>query len=451
MNHALNHQPIFPLETEGLSINASEKHGPAEARVLSAPDFRIVLNWGFVHVWGTYRPSMVDHRITVLPGDGTGREVALEAQRILETIQAHTNHGFDQTVIPCGGQLYVETGEEWAPGSFEFCRDETDAIFLGAIGQPGALLPNGDLAGGSVILGLRSGLDLYANVRPIKLYEGVPHKIHGNFRQIWEPGMVDMTILRENTEGLYHALLRRSADRAQGREEYEPAPMSFPGLEGEVAYDPRPISRAGSERLIRMGFDVAATRNGAPSDGVKRVSCIDKSNVTRGCQLFRKTFESIAAQHPNTEADYGYIDAFMQWITRSPEHYDVVVTSNMFGDISTDLGAVLQGGMGMAASGNIGDDHAFFEPVHGSAPKHAGQNKVNPIASINSIQMMMDYLGRTKGQEELITIARMIDESVADHLKEGKELTYDIGGTASCSAVGEGIANRLASKLQERF
>ncbi|MBQ45892.1 MAG: 3-isopropylmalate dehydrogenase [Zetaproteobacteria bacterium] len=406
---------------------------------------------GFVHVWAPCPEAMGDYRITVLPGDGTGREVALEAQKILDTIAANTNHGFDQTVIPCGGQHYLSKGEEWAPGSFEFCRDETDAIFLGAIGQPGALLPNGDLAGGSVILGLRSGLDLYANVRPIKLYEGVPHKIHGGFRQIWEPGMVDMTILRENTEGLYHALLRRSADRAQGRPEYEPEPMTFPGLEGEVAYDPRPISRAGSKRLIEMGFEVAATRNGAPSDGQRRVSCIDKSNVTRGCQLFRSTFESIAQQHPDTEADYGYIDAFMQWITRSPEHYDVVVTSNMFGDISTDLGAVLQGGMGMAASGNIGDEHAFFEPVHGSAPKHAGQNKVNPIASINSIQMMMDYLGRKTGEDELIDIARLIDDSVADHLRDGKLVTYDIGGTATCSGVGSAIADRLAAKLSERF
>ena len=140
----------------------------------------------------------------------------------------------------------------------------------------------------------------------------------------------------------------------------------------------------------------------------------------------------------------------MQWITRSPEHYDTVVTSNMFGDISTDLGAVLQGGMGMAASGNIGDDHAFFEPVHGSAPKHAGQNKVNPIASINSIQMMMDYLGRKTNDEDLIAVGNLIDESVAEHLKDGKRLTYDIGGSASCSDVGISIAARLATKLKER-
>jgi len=394
---------------------------------------------------------MGDYRITILPGDGTGREVAIEAQRILDTIQHHTNYGFDQTIIQCGGQHFLETGEEWAEGSFDLCRDETDAIFLGAICHPGAFLPNGDLAGGSVILGLRSGLDLYANVRPIKLYEGVQHKLHGEFCQIWKPGKVDMTILRENTEGLYHALLRRSADRAQNREPYEPPHMDFPGLEGEVAYDPRPISKNGSQRLIEMGFEIAEVRNGAPSDGIKRVSCIDKSNVTRGCQLFRRTYDEVAAKHPHIEKDYGYIDAFMQWLTRTPEHYDVVVTSNMFGDIATDLGAVLQGGMGMAASGNIGKDHAFFEPVHGSTPKHAGMNKVNPIASINSIQMMMDYLGRKHNDDGLVRIGELIDQSVAAHLKQGTKLTYDIGGDASCSDVGIAIASRLAQNLSELF
>ena len=407
------------------------------------------LTWERVHVGATYGTDMSDHRIAILPGDGTGREVAVEAMRILDTVQTHTNHGFEQVVIPCGGQHYKKTGEEWAEGSFEFCRDEADAIYLGAIGHPGATLPNGDLAGGSVILGMRSGLDLYANVRPIKLYEGVPHKIHGKFTQVWQPGMVDMTILRENTEGLYHSLLRRSADRALGRDPYEPPELNFPGLSGEVAYDPRPISSDGSERLIRMGFEIAETRNGAPVDGVQRVTCVDKSNVTRGCQLFRRVFDSVATNYPNSELDYSYIDAFMQWLTRSPEYYDVVVTSNMFGDIATDLGAVLQGGMGMAASGNIGDERAFFEPVHGSAPKHAGKNKVNPIASINSIQMMLDWLGRKDDEEELVMIAKLIDDSVADHLRDGKSLTYDLGGTATCSDVGESISDRLSVKLKE--
>jgi 3-isopropylmalate dehydrogenase len=165
--------------------------------------------------------------------------------------------------------------------------------------------------------------------------------------------------------------------------------------------------------------------------------------------LFRRTFEKVAQHYPGTELDYGFIDAFTQWLTRSPESYDVVVTSNMFGDIATDLGAVLQGGMGMAASGNIGDTNAFFEPVHGSSPKYAGMNKVNPIASINSIQLMMDWLGRKNNNQDLIQIGSLIDESVADHLREGKGLTYDLGGDATCSGIGESIASRLSTKLQE--
>jgi 3-isopropylmalate dehydrogenase len=261
--------------------------------------------------------------------------------------------------------------------------------------------------------------------------------------------MVDMTILRENTEGLYYSLLKRASNRAQGLEDYTIPDMEFPDLKGEIAYDPRPISSHGTERLVKMGFDIAQTRNGAPADGVSKVSCIDKSNVTRGCQLFRRTFDQVASNYPSITTDYGYIDAFTQWITRNPEHYDVVVTSNMFGDIATDLASILQGGMGMAGSGNIGDDHAFFEPVHGSSPKYAGMNKVNPIASINSIQMMTDWLGRRNQDGKLLEVSKLIEQSVEDHLKEGKMLTYDLGGNASCSDVGDAIASILAAKLSE--
>jgi 3-isopropylmalate dehydrogenase len=165
--------------------------------------------------------------------------------------------------------------------------------------------------------------------------------------------------------------------------------------------------------------------------------------------LFRRSYDKIADKYPEMTRDYGYIDAFTQWLTRTPEHYNVVVTSNMFGDIATDLASVLQGGMGMAASGNIGDNHAFFEPVHGSAPKHAGQNKVNPIASINSIQMMLDWLARRSNDDDLLHVSKLIDQSVAEHLKDGKSLTYDLGGTTSCSGVGIAVADRLAAHLKE--
>ena len=198
---------------------------------------------------------MSSYRVTVLPGDGTGKEVMLESMKILDIFNKFSPLSFDITQIPCGGEYYLETGEEWPEGSFEFCRDESDAILLGAIGWPNAKLPNGDNAGGQCILGLRSGLDLYANIRPVKLYEGIRHKVHGQFNDIWSPELVDLVLIRENTEGLYHSLLRRSAQAAIGKKDPSMEINSFPGLEGEVAWDPRPISRSGSERVIRIGFE----------------------------------------------------------------------------------------------------------------------------------------------------------------------------------------------------
>ena len=391
---------------------------------------------------------MPTYRLTILPGDGTGPEVIAEAEKLLDCIENNSNLVFERTVIPCGGQYWLETGEEWPAGSFEHCRDNSDAILLGAIGWPGADLPNGDLAGGQVILGLRSGLELYANIRPIKLYEGVKHKIHDRFSEVWTPAGVDMLILRENTEGLYHGLLRRSALRAQGEDLPQLPEMEFDGLNGEVAWDARPISRKGSERLIRLGFEYAKRKGGAPSDGVSKVTCVDKSNVTSGCKLFRRVYNEIAEEYPEISNDTTFVDAFSMWMVRNPEWFDVVVTSNMFGDIVTDLGSVLQGGMGMAASANVGDNHALFEPVHGSAPKHAGKGRVNPIATHNSVQMMIEWLGMKNDDEEAERVADLIEEAIRDHLKTGDCLTYDLGGTASTSEVGSRVAERLAELLQ---
>ena len=393
---------------------------------------------------------MTSYTLALLPGDGIGRDVMEEAKKVLRTIESLSPVSLTLNEIPCGGKHYLETGEEWPEGSFEYCRDEADAILLGAIGWPGATTEDGDLAGGSVILGLRSGLDLYANVRPIKLYEGVRHKIHGEFSQVWKPGQVDMLIIRENTQGLYHALLRRSADKAQGRQPWEPETMEFPGLEGEVAWDPRPISRHGSERVIRYAFEAAQRRNGSPGDGKTRVTCVDKSNVTRGCQLFNRVYHEISNDYPDTETDHAYIDAFCMWAVRNPEWFDVVVTPNMFGDISTDLASVLQGGMGIAASANLGDQHGMFEPVHGSAPKYAGQNTTNPMAMISSVSMMFDWLGETKGDDDCLAIGDFIDQAVSEVLK-GDVLTYDLGGDSGTSEVGDAVASRLAALLEEHF
>ena len=392
-----------------------------------------------------------EYRLAVLPGDGTCKEVIREARRVMDVFEELCPLSFNITELPCGGQYYLETGLEWPEGSFEHCRDHTDAILLGAIGWPEAKLPNGDNAGGQCILGLRSGLDLYANVRPVKLYEGVQHKVHGLFMDIWEPDLVDMVLVRENTEGLYHSLLRRSAQAAKGGEKDQPIVIEkFPGLEGEVEWDPRPISRNGSDRVIRFSFDLAKKREASMGVGQK-ITCVDKSNVSRGCRLFRKVFREISEEYPSIETSEAFIDAFTMWLVRDPEDLDVVVLPNMFGDIATDLASVLQGGMGMAASANIGDNHMLFEPVHGSAPKYAGKDKVNPIAAISSVQLMMDHLGSRHSDDNATLCADILETAISQHLAEGGVVTYDLGGEASTTEVGQAIAARCADLLKEQY
>ena len=392
---------------------------------------------------------MAPYRLTLLPGDGTGREVMEEVKRILSVFQESGAISLEITEIPCGGQHYLDTGEEWPSGSFEFCRDESDAIVVGAVGWPGAILPNGDIAGGQALLGLRSALDLYANVRPVKLYKGVKHKVHGTFSDVWDHELVDIVMIRENTEGLYHALLRRSGMAARGDERDEPLVIDgFPGLDGEVGWDVRPISRKGSERVIRYSFELAKRRQ-SRLGSTQKVTCVDKSNVTRGCRLFREVFREVSSEFEGVMANEAFIDAFTMWLVRSPEDLDVVVLPNMFGDIATDLASVLQGGMGMAASANIGDNHMLFEPVHGSSPKYAGQNKVNPIASISSVQLMFDSLGLRHDDEKATMCADVLERAISEHMSEGGLVTYDLGGKASTTEVGKAISSRCSDILRE--
>ena len=392
---------------------------------------------------------MAPYRMTLLPGDGTGREVMEEVKRILSIFQESGAISLEITEIPCGGQHYLDTGEEWPSGSFEFCRDESDAIMVGAVGWPGATLPNGDIAGGQALLGLRSALDLYANVRPVKLYKGVKHKVHGTFSDVWDHELVDIVMVRENTEGLYHALLRRSGMAARGDERDEPLVIDdFPGLDGEVGWDVRPISRKGSERVIRYSFELAKRRQ-SRLGSTQKVTCVDKSNVTRGCRLFREVFREVSSEFEGVTTDEAFIDAFTMWLVRSPEDLDVVVLPNMFGDIATDLASVLQGGMGMAASANIGDNHMLFEPVHGSSPKYAGQNKVNPIASISSVQLMFDSLGLRHDDEKATMCADVLERAISEHMSEGGQVTYDLGGKASTTEVGKAISSRCSDILRE--
>jgi isocitrate/isopropylmalate dehydrogenase len=269
----------------------------------------------------------------------------------------------------------------------------------------------------------------------VKLYDGVRHRVHGSHKQVWEPGKVDMVFLRENTEGMY--------SQAGGK--------LSPGGRTDVAIDTRVITRRASEQIIRHAFELCRARpHGAPKDGKKRVTAIVKDNVLHGCQFFRDVFFEIGAEYPEIEKETAIVDAFTQWLIGQPEYYDVLVTTNMFGDIVTDLASVLQGGMGMAVGANVGREHGMFEPIHGSAPKHAGKDKVNPIAMILAVKEGLDWLGRRKQDERLGRAAAAIESAVIATLGAGAPLTYDVVGEAKaarCSDVGKAIAEAAAAKL----
>ncbi len=367
---------------------------------------------------------MASPRIVVMPGDGVGKEVTAAGLHVLEAVQERYNIDLDLQEVQCGAEYYRDHGVEWEEGGLEACR-ESDAMLLGAVGWPGVSLPNGDIAGAGVVFGLRFGLDLYANIRPCKLYPGVPHKVSDNFTQIWDPANVDMMILRENTEGSYTPT-RGTLSR---------------GGTDEVAIDSRVITRKGSLRIHEKAFQFAEARQEARKAAGKdsKVTCIDKSNVRAGCRLFRSCYDEVAEAHPNIGRDYAYVDAFTQWIVRNPEWFDVCVAPNMLGDIVTDLASVLQGGMGMAASGNVGDTHAMFEPVHGSAPKHAGKDVVNPYAMVQCTTMMLEHLAQKRGEARYADAAAGLESAMTQCIAD-RVFTYDLGGDKKCSQVGEAVA-----------
>jgi 3-isopropylmalate dehydrogenase len=351
-----------------------------------------------------------------------------QALRVLQVLGERHSVDLEFIEIPCGAAYFERTGMEWPEGTMETCK-ESDAILLGAVGKPGIVMDDGRTPSSKVIFGLRLGLDLYANVRPVRLYPNVRHEVSGEFRRVWDD--VDMVIVRENTEGAY-APIRENLDEGDQR---------------DASIDKRLITRKGSERIIRFAFELATTRSGNPLDQRKRVTCVDKSNVLAGCRLFREVFDEVAARYPVVERDYAYIDAFTQGLLRKPEFYDVVVTTNLFGDILSDLASTLQGGMGMAPSGNIGNKHAMFEPVHGSAPDIAGKDIANPVAMMLSTKMMLEWLGDKIENHTLIKCARDLESAVVDVLKEGAVLTPDLGGNSTCTEVGEEIVKKSKDRL----
>ena len=260
---------------------------------------------------------------------------------------------------------------------------------------------------------LRTGLDTYANVRPITLMPGVPVPIKA------EPGEIDYVIVRENTEGLY---------LSRGRGIGTPDAMA----------DTMMITRKGTERVARYAFELALTRGGAPEDGVSRVTCVDKSNVLASYAFFREVFDTVAEQYPTVAREYLYADAAAQALVVRPQHFDVLVMENFLGDILSDLGGGTIGGIGLCPSGNIGDTHAYFEPIHGSAPDIAGQDKANPISQVLTLALMLDHLGESAAAE-------LVRSAISRVLDTGRLALNDRGQPADGTrAAGEAIASAVA-------
>jgi 3-isopropylmalate dehydrogenase len=375
---------------------------------------------------------MKEYKIVCLPGDGIGPEVMAQAKRVLNSIEKHYNLNFEFIERPCGFEYMQQTGVPWPEDTFDLCKNTADAILLGAIGRQDNTQPldlNEKSPGAEIVLGLRSKLDLYANVRPVVLFENVSHKISGQYQKVWLPDNVNLVIVRENTEGFYIPQNKiREANTSEDK-----------------VIDQRIITKTGAERIIRFAFNLAQTRKGAPEDRKARVTCVDKSNVLKGCRLFRKVFNDIAKDYKEIEPDYSFVDAFSLAILQKPEHYDVVVTPNLFGDIITDLAAALQGGLGMAPSANLGEHHGMFEPVHGSAPDIAGKNIANPIGMILSTQMMLAWLGNKKNDNELMRSAADLYTAVKEYLASAdeKSLPIDLGGSANTQDIAENINAKL--------
>ena len=369
-------------------------------------------------------------RIALLPGDGIGPEVMQAARRILEA----TGLPLDFDEIPCGGQMYLQRGQEWPEDGAQRCA-EAEVLLLGAVGWPDprgrgpVCRGDGEMAGFEAVIGNRRRLDLYANVRPVRVLPGVRQRLAGRHLDAFDAS-VDLVIVRENTEGLYIGA----------------GAVHRPGGRAEAAVDTRLITRRGAERVIRQAFALARRRAAARGAGdgrddhaggdllgaPPRVTAVAKHNLLDGCRLFVEIFEAIAGEHPGVEAEAVIVDAFAQSILTEPSRYDVVVTTNLFGDVLTDLAAVLQGGMGMAVGANLGERHAMFEPIHGSAPDLAGRDRANPMAALLAAAEALRWLGERRddpiARERLGAEADRIEGAVRAVVAAGTPLTADLVG-----------------------
>jgi 3-isopropylmalate dehydrogenase len=347
-------------------------------------------------------------RIAVVPGDGIGPEVIAAGMRVLEHVNASHDLGLEFVHFGWNADEYLRTGISMPPGAMDDIRVNYDAVYLGAFGDP--RVPDMKHAV-DILLGMRFELDLYVNYRPVKLLDEALSPLKGKGTK-----EIDFVIFRENTEGAYVGMGGNFKK----------------GTADEIAVQEDVSTRRGVERIIRHAFEYAK------QTGRKSVCMSDKNNVMRyGGDLWLRTFEEVAQKYPEIEHFHMFVDALTMQMVRAPEMFDVIVTNNMFGDIVTDLGAALQGGLGVAASGNIHPGRvSLFEPIHGSAPKYAGKDVANPVGAILTAAMMLEYLG-------FRSEASLIEEAVRETIRAG-ETTHDLGGTLGTQAAGEAVRQRLS-------
>ncbi|HOT06076.1 MAG: 3-isopropylmalate/3-methylmalate dehydrogenase [Methanosaeta sp. PtaB.Bin039] len=373
----------------------------------------------------------MNYKIPVIPGDGIGPEIVAEGQKVLQA--AAERHGFGLEWIPfdLGAEHYLRTGELVSEETLKELSGYR-AIYLGAIGDP--RVRPGVLEKG-VLLAMRFYFDQYINLRPVKLLEGVwtPLKDKG-------PKDIDFVVVRENTEDFYvgqGGRARRGKSHAHLEVLRSIYQVKF-GLDiesdsEEIGYQIGMVSKEGCRRVISYAFQMAASRE-------NHVSSVDKANVLSDIYGFwREVFEDVAAGYPGVKTDFNFVDAITMWFVKNPEWFDVVVAPNMFGDIITDLGAMIQGGLGLAPGANLNPEGtSMFEPIHGSAPKYKGQNKINPIATIWAGALLLEHLGQKDAADDII-------RAIEVNLRQGKVKTYDLGGSSTTSEVGDEISRLIRS------
>ena len=360
---------------------------------------------------------MASYRIVVLPGDGVGPEIIAEGLKVIQAAMGAVSLEARFTELEIGAARYRRTGQAFGQEDIEKVR-QADAVYFGAVGLPDVRLPDGREVQSGYIY--RQDLDLYANIRPVKLYRGVESPL----KKAQEKG-IDYVIFRENTEGLY----------TFGKGGFR--------IGKDAAVNPLIISRKGTERIVRAAFQMARRRKGAPEDGVKRVTCVDKSNVVEAYAFFEEVFREVAKEFSDIQAEHYYTDAMTVLMVQRPWHFDVVVTENMFGDILSDLGAGTIGSLGLAPSAEVGDKHGLFQSIHGSAPDIAGKGIVNPIAAVLSGAMMFDWLGTKHKDPKAAEIGRRIEKAVETVLAKGEIKTPDLGGKNTTAQMGDAIVKAV--------